>query len=512
MLSPLFLLIPILLPIAGGMAMLIRPIRAEKQRRIWCEFISCVTSVCVWAAVLFAERDSVTVYSFTRGFAVNFRVDGMASLFALMISIMWPLVFLYAFDYMKGDENRNRFYSFFLMTYGVTLGVAFESDMTTMYLFFEMLTLVTIPIVAHYGNHDSMYAGRLYSAYTIGGAALGLMTVVLTTLHGTTGTFEYGGSIGGAYDPGMMQLAFVLGFLGFGAKAAVFPLHEWLPTASVAPTPVTALLHAVAVVNSGVFAVMRMTYYVYGVDFLKGTPAQALCLTLSIFSLLFGAAQAIRERHFKRRLAYSTMSNLSYMLLGAMTMTPQGLKAGLAHMLFHGIVKICLFMCAGAFMKQTRRSYIYEINGVGRRMPANFTTYTLGALSLTGIPLFCGFVSKWQLLRACLGGAQEAAGIKAAGAAQAAGNWVSFILPELMYAGTAALIISAFMCAIYTISISVRAFFPMDAKDLYKDSNVTDAGPLTRIPIGVFTAANIIFGVFPGPILAILTAIGEGRL
>ena len=176
MLSPLFLLIPILLPIAGGMAMLIRPIRAEKQRRIWCEFISCVTSVCVWAAVLFAERDSVTVYSFTRGFAVNFRVDGMASLFALMISIMWPLVFLYAFDYMKGDENRNRFYSFFLMTYGVTLGVAFASDMTTMYLFFEMLTLVTIPLVAHYGNHDSMYAGRLYSAYTIGGAALGLMT------------------------------------------------------------------------------------------------------------------------------------------------------------------------------------------------------------------------------------------------------------------------------------------------------------------------------------------------
>ena len=349
-----------------------------------------------------------------------------------------------------------------------------------------------------------MPVSLFFSAIPAFGAAVILLVIFAVTLGVAP--------VNGAYDPGMMQLAFVLGFLGFGAKAAVFPLHEWLPTASVAPTPVTALLHAVAVVNSGVFAVMRMTYYVYGVDFLKGTPAQALCLTLSIFSLLFGAAQAIRERHFKRRLAYSTMSNLSYMLLGAMTMTPQGLKAGLAHMLFHGIVKICLFMCAGAFMKQTRRSYIYEINGVGRRMPANFTTYTLGALSLTGIPLFCGFVSKWQLLRACLGGAQEAAGIKAAGAAQAAGNWVSFILPELMYAGTAALIISAFMCAIYTISISVRAFFPMDAKDLYKDSNVTDAGPLTRIPIGVFTAANIIFGVFPGPILAILTAIGEGRL
>ena len=234
---------------------------------------------------------------------------------------------------------------------------------------------------------------------------------------------------------------------------------------------------------------MRMTYYVFGADYLRGTTAQAICLALAVFSLLFGAVQALRERHFKRRFAYSTMSNLSYMLLGVMTLSPQGLKAGLAHMVFHGVIKISLFMCAGAFMHQARRSYIYELNGIGRRMPATFTAYTLCALSLTGIPPFCGFVSKWQLLTAGLGAATEAVQMRTAG------STVSQILPYLLYGG-----------------VAVRAFFPLDEKDLYKDSNVREAGPLMLVPLYVFGVCNILFGMFPGPILAVLTAIGEGRL
>ena len=450
--NPLFLLVPITLPLLGGLVMLVRPIKKTMPRRIWCEAVACATSVCVWISLLFVRRDPVTVYSFIRGFAVNFRVDGMAALFALMISVMWPLVLLYAFEYMHGDEGRNQFFAFFIMTYGVTLGVCFSSDMITMYLFFEMLTLVTIPLVSHYGNHESMYAGRLYAAYTIGGASLGFMAVVLTTVYGKAGMFLYGGSIDGTYDDRMLYLAFILAFIGFGAKAAVFPLHNWLPMASVAPTPVTALLHAVAVVNSGVFAVMRITYYVFGEAFLKGTAAQAVCLALAIFSLLFGAAQAIRERHFKRRLAYSTMSNLSYMLLGAMTMTPLGLTAGLAHMLFHGIIKITLF-------------------------------------------------SKWTLLNSCM---QAAAESTAAGA--------SGILTGLLYGGVVALIVAAFLCAIYTLTISVRAFFTTGEKDHYAKSGVREAGILMLFPILFFTVFNIVFGVYSGPVLAVLTAIGEGRL
>lgn len=490
----------------GGLAMLIRPIDDEFHNRIWCEAVACATSACVWAAALFVRRMPVTIYSFTRGFSVNFCVDGMANVFAVMISVMWPLVLLYAFEYMKGDEGRNRFFAFYIMTYGVTLGVCYSADMITMYLFFEMLTLVTIPLVSHYGGHESMYAGRKYAAYTIGGASLGFMAVVLTTMYGDLGVFRYGGSIDGTYDTGMLLLAFVLGFIGFGTKAAVFPLHDWLPTASVAPTPVTALLHAVAVVNSGAFAIMRMIYYVYGTEFLRGTPAQAICLVMAIVSLLYGAAEALKERHFKKRLAYSTMSNLSYMLVGALAMSPQGLKAGLAHMVFHGIIKISLFMCAGAFMHQARKAYIYELNGIGRRMPVTFTAYTLCALSLTGIPLFCGFVSKWQLLRADMEAAGEAALVRTPD------SILSQVLPYILYAGVAALIIAAFLCAMYTLSISVRAFFPMDDKDLYKDSTVKEAGPLMLIPLCVFGVFNILFGVCPGPVLALLTAIGEGRL
>ena len=200
------------------------------------------------------------------------------------------------------------------------------------------------------------------------------------------------------------------------------------------------------------------------------------------------------------------MSNLSYMLLAAMSMSPQGLKAGLTHMVFHGIIKICLFMCAGAFIHRTHKAYIYEINGVGRRMPFTFAAYTLCALSLTGIPPLCGFVSKWQLMTAGMDAAATAAKEAVPDSA------VSMLLPYLFYAGVAALIIAAFLCAMYSINISIRAFFPVTDKDLYKDSDVKEAGPLMLIPIYVFGACNILIGLFPGPILAILTAIGEGRL
>ena len=496
----------IVLPILGGALLFGMNLQSDKARNLYCECIACATTLCVWIGILTGPYEAFTIYSFARGFTVSFHMDGMSMLFGGMVSVMWPLVLLYAFDYMEHAQHKNAFFAFFTMTYGVTLGVAFSASMTTMYVFFEMLTLVTIPLVSHYGGHESMFAGRKYAAYTIGGASLGFMAVILTTMYGAAGGFRYGGSIDGLFDPGMMQIAFVLGFIGFGAKAAVFPLHDWLPTASVAPTPVTALLHAVAVVNSGVFAVMRMTYYVFGADYLRGTAAQAICLSLSIFSLLYGAVQALRERHFKKRLAYSTMSNLSYMLLGAMSMSPLGLRAGLAHMVFHGVIKISLFMCAGAFMHQARKAYIYELSGIGRRMPATFAAYTLCALSLTGIPPFCGFVSKWQLLSAGLGAATDAVKLKTAG------SMVSVLLPYLLYAGVCALIIAAFLCAIYSLSISVRAFFPVDTKDRFKESKVKEAGPLMLVPLYVFGVLNILFGLFPGPILAILTAIGEGRL
>ncbi|MDO4805259.1 MAG: proton-conducting transporter membrane subunit [Lachnospiraceae bacterium] len=483
------ILVPILLPVLGGFALLISPVRDDHKRNIICEALVCATSAAVWLVLALGPQTPVMVYSFIEGFAINFEVDGPAMLFAGMVSTMWPLVLLYAFDYMEHSVRKNGFFAFYVMTYGITLGIAFAADLVTMYVFFEMLTLVTLPLVAHYQDHAGLFAGRRYAAYCIGGAGLAFVTVVMGTMNGG-GDFTYGGSLSNVFSDDLMRIVFLFGFFGFGTKAAIFPLQNWLPQASVAPTPVTALLHAVAVVNSGVFAVMRLAWYVYGPEILLGSKVQNVCLVAAEFTLLFGAVMALKERHFKRRLAYSTVSNLSYMLYGILLMTPAGLLGGLAHMLFHGIIKMSLFLCAGAFMHVTGKEYIYEVNGVGRRMPWTFAFYTMGAFSLTGIPLFCGFISKWKLITAGIGA-----------------------MTPVSIVGTVCLIAAAFLCAMYTINVSIRAFFPMKGTDRYAGlAGRKEAGWRMLVPIGFFAVLNVVFGLFSGPIIRFLENIATGML
>ena len=467
--------------------MFLLQIPSVRERAFYSEAVVLATSVFVWTAIFLAGKDPVTIYSFTNGFSLTFRMDGLAALFAGMVSLMWPLVMIYAFEYMRESKRQNGFFAFFVMTFGITLGIAFSGNMITLYVFFEMLTLVTIPLVTHYGDRESMFAGRKYAAYTIGGASLAFFPVVLTALDGNAGIFTPGGILSASYDRRILLIAFLFGFFGFAAKSALFPLYDWLPVASVAPTPVTALLHAVAVVNAGVFAVARMTYYVYGADFLKGTYVRDICLAAASFSLVFGAVMALREKHFKRRLAFSTMSNLSYMLWGMMLLTTEGFAAGMLHMAFHGIIKMTLFLCAGAFMHASGKAYIYEINGIGKRMPVTFTLYTLGALSLTGIPLFCGFISKFYLITAGI----------AEGSAPA-------------LAGAAALMAAAFFCAMYTLTVSVRAFFPVSGTDRCPSGDVREVNALMLVPVGIFSAANILFGLHPAPIISFIRQIAEG--
>ncbi len=482
------IIVSILFPIICGALLIERKKITERSRRIFCEVVVCLTSVIVWSIILRGPVDEFAVYSFTRGFQITLRLDGLSMLFAGMVSVMWPFVTLYAYEYMDRAEHKSSFFGFYIMTYGVTLGVACSGNLLTLYVFFEMLSLVTIPLVSHYQDHESMYAGRVYAGYVIGGAAMAFITVIVLTLY-TEGGFAWGGHLYDTLPHHFALLLWLLGFFGFGTKAAIFPLHIWLPSATVAPTPVTALLHAVAVVNSGVFAVIRLSWYEFGPDLLFGTWAQDVALAAASFTLLYAAARALRERHFKRRLAYSTVSNLSYMLYGIVLMTPEGFGAGMAHMLFHGVIKMSLFLCAGAFIHQSGKHYIYDINGAGRKMPLTFTFYTLGALSLTGIPMLAGFVSKWNLLLAGAG---------------AQTGW--------SYLGTACLIGAAFFCAIYTLSVSIRAFFPMEGMDEWAVSDLTDPGWRMMLPISVFSAANILFGCFPGPIMNFLDQVARGVL
>ncbi|MCR4672629.1 MAG: proton-conducting membrane transporter [Lachnospiraceae bacterium] len=484
----ILILAAVIIPIAGGLLLHLLNLRSDKARNVYCEAVAVITSVLVWAAILTGPHGSFRILRFTGDFYVALHMDGMSMLFAGMVSLMWPLVLIYAFDYMSHAKHKKGFFAFYMMTYGVTLGVACAANIVTLYLFYEFLTIVTIPLVAHYRDHESMHVGRVYAGYVIGGASASLVAVVFATMHGA-GSFAHGGSAITGVSLGIIEAVYLFGFFGLGVKAAIFPLYKWLPMASVAPTPVTALLHAVAVVNSGVFAVTRLTYYVFGPETLKGTWTQYLCLLVVSFNIVFAAVQAVRERHFKRRLAYSTVANLSYMLYGIMLMSDAGFTAGMSHMVFHGVTKIALFMCAGAFMHVTGDKYIYEINGVGKRMPVTFALYTIGSLSLIGIPLFCGFVSKWALFTA--------------GAAEGS---------PFAVAGIVALIIGAFLTGMYTLSVTFRAFMPMNGTDRYVGAKVSDANWKILVPIGIFAALTVVFGIFPGPIMDLLSRIAAGAL
>ena len=488
--SAAYLLLSILIPTAAGLIALRLPFKRYRTLCVYMETAALITSVFVWFFLLSPRGNAEILYTFFPGFTISLGIDGMGALYAGLVSLMWPVVLLYAFAYMRNEERQRSFFGFYILTYGATLGICFSANMLTLYCFFEMMSLATLPLVAHEQDHESLYAARKYAAYVIGGASLAFVSVVLTSIYGNSHFFVFGGNMSAEAPLNWMRLAYLFGFLGFGTKAAVFPLHRWLPTASCAPTPVTGLLHAVAVVNTGVFAIIRLTWYEVGAGILEGSWVQTVCLLLATFTFLTSSSIAVQERHMKRRLAYSTVSNLSYMLFGILLMTPEGLLAGTAHMIFHSLTKITLFLCIGSFMKDTGKAYLADINGVGKRMPLTFSCYALSALSLMGVPLLCCFVSKWRLLLA----ATEHGGAAA-------------------YIGMAGLIVSSVLCAVYELSVVTRAFFPFAGTDRYKGQKRThEGGWLMWVPLIVFSVCQLILGLHPTPLLNYLTRISEGLL
>ena len=323
--SAKWLIAAILFPVAAGALVPVFGIKKRMTVRLYTGAATILTSVFVWVLIFAASEEGCTLIEFTHNFTFLLRFDGLGRFFAVIIATLWPLTVLYGFEYLKDDPRQHVFFAFFLLSYGATLGVAMSGDLFTLYCFYELLTLSTAPLVMHTDTDAAVRAARTYFTFSIGGAAVALLPV----LYLTTGA-------AGRYSETVTRIFYVLGFFGFGVKAAVFPLHRWLPKASVAPTPVTALLHAVAVVKSGVFAIIRLTWWCFGTAPLAGTFAQYIPMVFVLLTIFYGSAKAVRETHWKRRLAYSTVSNLSYILFGVMLMTEQGLRAGLLHMLFHG--------------------------------------------------------------------------------------------------------------------------------------------------------------------------------
>lgn len=486
-----WILVAILLPLIGGIFIPLLPFGKRKNMMIYVEVITIITSLIVWELLLAGTTEEVFhVICFVQGLSIGFKIDGLTMVFAGLVSVLWPLATLYAFEYMEHDKHDKVFFMFYSMSYGVTLGIAFAADLLSMYFFYELLTLATVPLVMHTLTREAIHASRKYLYYSMGGAAFALIGLIFVIVYGEGCEFVLGGVLTASAisdKADILLIVYLLAFMGFGVKAAIWPVSAWLPEAGVAPTPVTALLHAVAVVKAGVFAIMRLTYYSFGTDFLRGTWVQYVAMGLAMFTIIYGCSKAVKETHVKRRFAYSTVSNLSYVIFGVTIMTPLGLVGALSHMICHAVMKICLFMCAGAFMHQTGKNYVYEMDGIGRKMPIVFGCLTISGLGLMGVPGLAGFNSKWQLAKAAV----ESENI-------------------MSYFGVGVLLISAMLTAFYMLTIVVRSFFPKEEFDDQTIAEVKDPGWKMCVPMLVCAVGTVVLGFFASPMIHFFEKIAAG--
>jgi multicomponent Na+:H+ antiporter subunit D len=360
-----------------------------------------VAVVAMVPTVLAGDAPTTTLFEILPGLELTLRADGLGIIFALLAGFLWQLASVYAIGYMRGHDepDHTRFYASFAIAVGSALGVALAADLFTFFVFYEVLTVATYPLVAHKGDDESRASGRKYLAYLIpGGAAL---LVALGILYVATGdvTFVAGGFAADHVGRGVLMLLFALFLFGFGTKSGIMPLHGWLPAAMVAPTPVSALLHAVAVVKAGVFGFARAIGYVLGPGVLAGIGAATILATLSAITIVVASITALRADKFKRRLAFSTIAHLSYIVLGLALLSPLAWEGSLLHIVNHGLLKITLFFVAGAVYVHLHLDKVSELDGIGRAMPWTMGAFTLAAIGLAGLPPMGGFVSKLFLIR-----------------------------------------------------------------------------------------------------------------
>jgi multicomponent Na+:H+ antiporter subunit D len=363
---------------------------------------------------------------------LTLRVDALALLFLTLSAFLWLLTTIYAISYLGRGPDLSRFFGFFSLCVAATAGIAMSGTLISFFIFYELLTLSTWPLVVYHGNAVSLAAGRRYLAYTLGGSASLLLGIVW--LESLTGPIEF--AVAGQVadlNPHTLQIVFVLLIGGLGVKAALVPLHGWLPAAMVAPAPVSALLHAVAVVKAGAFGIVRIIYDVYGTALVHDLGVGLPLAVLASFTIVYASLRALQQSEIKRRLAFSTVSQISYIALGAALFGPFATIGGLVHLVHQGLMKITLFFCAGALSKQLHIHTIEELDGAGRRMPWTMLAFSIGGLGMIGVPPIAGFVTKWYL------------GI---GALQAGQAWVILVLAA-----------SSLLNAAYFLPLIYRAWF-----------------------------------------------------
>jgi multicomponent Na+:H+ antiporter subunit D len=449
----------------------------EKRRNLregWTLLAALSKAGLVWSMlpwVLSGKVAQISLWRITPGVELALRVDTLGFVFAVVASTLWLLTSLYSIGYMRGtnEHKQTRYYTSFALCLHATIGIAFAANLLTFVIFFEMLSLATYPLVLHKETPKAIDAARKYLCFVLPAGLMLVLAVVLTaTIHPASLDFRAGGFLSTTdASRRMLQLLFLLFMLGVGVKAALMPLQSWLPAAMAAPTPVSALLHAVAVVKAGVFGVLRIVGFVYGPTLLRDIGVWHMLAWVAGITLTVASLLALRQDNLKRRLAYSTVGHLSYIVLGAAILTPSGMAGSVMHLMFHATMKITLFFCAGAIYVRTHKENISEMVGIGRQMPVTMIAFAIASLGLAGVPGVNGFVSKWTL---------------AVGTVDAR-QWTFLGL----------LVLSGVLNAAYFFPIVHQAFFRENEEcSSYSEASWWMVGPLT-----VTALMSLVLGVMP---------------
>jgi multicomponent Na+:H+ antiporter subunit D len=429
--------------------------------------------------VLHGARPAISLAEPLPGLKIGFEVEPLGLLFALLASFLWMVTSVYSIGYMRSHHEwrQTSFYSYFAVALGSVMGIAFAGNLFTLFIFYELLTLSTYPLVTHAGNDAAREGGRMYLGYLLGTSVI-LLLLALVWTWSLTGTLDFraGGILEGVVSPATASILLLLFIFGIG-KAALIPFHLWLPAAMVAPTPVSALLHAVAVVKAGVFTILKVAIYIFGIDFLATVPATQWLMYVAAATILLAALFALRQDNLKLRLAWSTISHLAYVTLGVLLATPLGIIGSGMHIVMHAFAKITLFFCAGAILVATHKTRISEMDGLGRRMPVTMAAFFIASLSIIGLPPLGGFWSKWYLALGTLDAQQQ-------------------VMLGVLLVGT-------MLNVAYLLPIPMRAFFACEPEGS-ENIGVKEA-PLACVAALVVTAmACVVLFFFPGPIYHLL--------
>lgn len=484
----MIILIPIFLPIIAGLVLRNIPSMKENRKiRDWyLMFFLTAELILVWAMML---KNGLAIDLFTIVDDVNIRfcIDPLAMWFTGMVSVIWWVVGIYSLEYMKHAKKEQSYYTFYLISEGVLCGLIYAGNLVTLYMFYECMTLLTMPMVLHDRTRRSVAAARKYMFYSIFGASCALGGIILLYVNAPSITFTPGGvfdEAAFALHPTMYLIIVAVMIVGFCGKSGMFPLHSWLPTAHpLAPAPASAVLSGI-ITKMGVVAVIRTVFYIFGADFLRGTWVQIMWMILATITIFMGSMMAFLEPSMKRRFAYSTVSQVSYILLGLSTMSLEGLTGSFLHVIFHSMAKIVLFLTAGVIIYYTGEKKVPNLSGIGKQMPIVMVPFTVAAASLVGVPFFSGFISKEFLAHGTL-----EAGV-----------------PYLQYITPIVLLISATLTAGYLFPIVIDGFYPKNEKKVYTKINVDPKMWGSLIILAVLTIA---IGVFPNPLSHFVEAFVE---